>query len=316
MLLIDIPEMEWDETQLVYHALGRLGVEALVLTRSRSPYVCVGFSGGIPSEVDAGLCAREGISIFRREIGGGTVLIEREQLLIQLVIKRDRDDVPAGQHNFFKRFLKPLVEVYSDIGIDAEFRPINDLLVRGRKISGTGGGEVGSCNVLATNILLDFNFDRMASVLLCPSENFRKALRDGLENNMTTVKREIPSVPSYQLLRKLVAKRYEALLGRMERSPLPGPVKNEMKALRKEFFSEKWLSDKGVRKEWREVKLREGSFIAQLPTPRGELLVKSSGGKIISAESVEGARWNWQSLMGKDFDGEQIINIVSRMGRH
>jgi lipoate-protein ligase A len=306
MLLIDIPEMEWDETQLVYHALGRLGIEALVLTRSKSPYVCVGFSGGIPSEVDAELCAREGIGIF----------IEREQLLIQLVIKRDRDDVPAGQHNFFKRFLKPLVEVYSDIGIDAEFRPINDLLVRGRKISGTGGGEVGSCNVLATNILLDFNFDTMASVLLCHSENFRRALREGLEGNMTTVKREIPSAPSYQTLRRLVAKRYEDLLGRMETSPLPAPVKKAMKALRKEFFAEKWLSDRGVRRDYREVKLREGAYLAQLPTPKGDILVKSSNGKIVSAESVEGARWNWQPLIGKDFDGEQIINIVSRMGRH
>ena len=315
MLFIDAPDMRWDETQLVYHALGRLGTEALLMTRSKEPYVCVGFSGGIPAEVDTEYCAREGIGIFRREIGGGTVLIEPHQLLIQLVLRRDRGDVPAGQHNFFRKFLAPLVDVYRDIGIEAVFHPINDLLVRGRKISGTGGGEVGACNVLATNILLDFDYGRMASVLRCPSERFREALREGLELNLTTVKRELPQAHSLPALRKLVRKRYGELLGPFEDSTVPTEIKREMARLRKEFFSRKWLADPGARKPWREVKLREGCHVAQLPTPKGDILVRTREGKISSAESIEGARWNWDRLAGIDYDEEQIINIVSKMGR-
>ncbi len=135
MLLLDIPQMRWDETQLLYHALGRLGVEALALTRTVEPYVCVGFSQGVSEEVDVDYCRREGIGVFRRELGGGAVYIDRDQLLIKLVLRRDNPRLPTGQVNFFKRFLAPLIEVYRELGLDAQFRPTCDLLVNGRLIA-------------------------------------------------------------------------------------------------------------------------------------------------------------------------------------
>jgi len=310
MLFLDLPPMHWDETQLLYHALGRLGVEALVLTETIEPYVCVGFSQGIPVEVDSEYCRANDIGVFRREIGGGTVFIDKDQLLIQLVLKRDRDDVPAGQANFFRKFLGPVQGAYKEIGIEAEFRPINDLLVKGKKVSGTGGGEVGSCNVLATNMLLDFDFEKMGRVLRCPSEEFRMAVRRMMEENLTTVKKETGAIPPLARLKKVVRARFEALLGPFDGSELPYQVEAEMERIRVELFHRRWVSDKGARKKWREVKIREGCYVAQVPfdgdgAVHGGLLLEVREGKITKAPV--------DSLLGLEYDEEQLLNTLSKM---
>ena len=323
--------MHWDQTQLLYHALGRLGIEALAVTASIEPYVCVGFSQGIPTEVDGEYCRKNGIGVFRREIGGGTVFIDRDQLLIQLVLRRDREDVPAGQANFFRKFLGPLQGAYRDIGVETVFMPVNDLLAGGRKISGTGGGEVGDCNVLATNLLLDFDFASMAGAIRCPSEEFRSAVRRMMERNLTTVRKETGTIPPFSGLRKSVRQHFEALLGPMEEAELPYQVESEMERIRVELFHRRWVSDRGARKKWREVKIREGCYVAQVPLEPGaqdgadgrrpELLLEVLDGRI-SAVAVLGPGSGptgsfgerlARDLAGREYDEEQIINTMSRM---
>ena len=313
MLLIDLPELPWDETQLLYHALGRLGIEALALTRSASPYLCVGFSGGVEAEADTAYCSREGIGVFRREIGGGTVFIDRMQLLVQLVLRRERPGIPAGQAAFFKKFLGPLVEVYRGLGLDAGFHPINDILVGGRKISGTGGGEIGECAVLGTNMLEDFDFERMAGALRCPSEAFRGAVLDGMRRNMTTLSQELGPgrLPTDGQLRGLVRAAYERLLGPLQESELPSGVESEMERLRGELFSKKWLGDRGARHPWREVKLREGSYVASLPWKGTEVLLGTSEGRIVSATDPEGrAEGPWKVLVGRPYSEEEVRRLL------
>jgi len=318
MLFLDLPPMHWDETQLLYHALGRLGIECLALTSSIEPYVCVGFSQGIPVEVDTEYCRKHDIGVFRREIGGGTVFIDRGQLLIQLVLRRDREGMPAGQANLFRRFLGPVQEAYKALGMDAEFRPINDLLVHGKKVSGTGGGEVGDCNVVATNILLDFDFDRMAGALRCPSEEFRNAVRRMMEENLTTVRKETGKIPPPAGLRKTVRERYEALLGPMEPAELPYQVEAEMERIRVELFHRRWVGDRGAKKAWREVKVRGGCYVAQVPYEGNEVLLEVREEKITAA-SVVGAprREKWLgALVGQAYCEEQVINMIAEMAGH
>jgi lipoate-protein ligase A len=315
LIFLDLPPLHWDETQLLYHALGRLDIEALALTTSIEPYVCVGFSQGIPVEVDTDYCRKNDIGVFRREIGGGTVFIDRDQLLIQLVLKRDRPDMPSGQSNLFRKFLGPVQEAYRSLGMDAEFRPINDLLVKNRKVSGTGGGQVGECNVVATNILLDFDFEKMAGALRCPSEEFRRALRRMMEENLTTVKAETGALPSLPKLRKTVRERFEALLGPMEPAELPFQVEAEMERIRVELFHRRWVSDRGAKKRWREVKVRGGCYVAQVPYEGREVLLEVRE-ESISAASVVGApkheKW-LGALVGQAYCEEQIINTIAEM---
>ncbi|HDH09530.1 MAG TPA: lipoate--protein ligase family protein, partial [Chloroflexi bacterium] len=52
MKLYDLGEVPWLESQLIYHALPRLGMEGLVLLLPTSPYVCIGYHQDVEQEVD------------------------------------------------------------------------------------------------------------------------------------------------------------------------------------------------------------------------------------------------------------------------
>ena len=112
MKLLDIGFIPWKDTQLIYHTLASKNIEALVLHSCDEPYICLGLSNNPDDELDLDFCKKNNIPIFRREIGGGTVLLDRNQIFFHLIINRKHPMVPYGQIPFFKRFLKPIIKTY------------------------------------------------------------------------------------------------------------------------------------------------------------------------------------------------------------
>ena len=43
MQLYDLGHVPWLDSQLIYHALPRLGMEGLILLAPAEPYVCIGY---------------------------------------------------------------------------------------------------------------------------------------------------------------------------------------------------------------------------------------------------------------------------------
>jgi len=150
--LYNLGKVPWQQSQLIYHALAYLGHESLVLVSPASPYVCVGYHQDVDHEVDLVFCRTNNIPVFRREVGGGGVYLDGNQLFFQLVVRKSNPLVPVSKEAFYRKFLQPVINVYRKIGIPAEYRPVNDIMVETRKISGTGVGEIGECIVLVGNL--------------------------------------------------------------------------------------------------------------------------------------------------------------------
>jgi len=200
--------VSWQDSQLLYHALPRLGREGLILLSPGSPYVCTGYFQDVEQEVEVDLCRQLGIPIFRREVGGGAVYLDGEQLFYQLIIHRDNPLVPAGWEAFYRRFLQAPIAAYRALGIPAEYRPVNDILAGARKISGNGAGEIGDYYVLVGNLIADFDYEMMARVLRVPDEKFRDKVYHTLQDNLSTVKRELGSIPPREVLWDLLAAQF------------------------------------------------------------------------------------------------------------
>ena len=143
MELYNFGKVPWEESQLLYHGLAQLGRESLCLLSPATPYVCIGFHQDVVQEVDLEFCRANDIPVFRREIGGGAVFLDGNQLFFQLILHRDNPAAPKRIDIFYKKFLQPVIEVHQRIGIAAEYKPVNDLIVETRKISGTGAAEIG-----------------------------------------------------------------------------------------------------------------------------------------------------------------------------
>lgn len=286
--------VSWQDSQLIYHALPQLGLEGLVLLRPASPYVCIGYHQDAMQDVDLDACRAGGIPVFRRQVGGGAVYLDGGQVFYQLVLDRHNPLVQGSKESIYRRLLAPVVAVYRDLGLDATYKPVNDILVGGRKISGNGAGEIADSVVLVGNLIVDFDYDAMVRVLRVPDEKFRDKVHKSLRENLTTLRRELPAVPSFEELEDRLVRRFAEVLGPLTPRPLPEAVRREVERLAAERTSDDWLLRRGRRVDGRRVRISAGAEVVQR-------VHKAPGGLIRATYEVRDGRLASVDLSGDLF---------------
>jgi len=262
MKLYNLGKVPWEESQLIYHALAEMGQEALSLVSPATPYVCIGFHQDVEQEVDLDHCRAEGIPVFRRDLGGGAVYLDGDQLFFQLILHKDNPEAPKSKANFYKKFLQPIIQVYRRIGIPAEYKPVNDVITGTKKISGTGVGEIGDCIVFVGNLIVDFNYEEMSRVLKVPDEKFRDKVHKTLRDNLTTIRRELGEEEAKRwdeaTLNAMMAEEFQKLIGAMEPSEKDEALAEKVEDLGARMMTDAWLRRKGKKVSGRDVKIRAG----------------------------------------------------------
>lgn len=162
--VIDFGNVSALRSQSVFHGLAealRPGDDPILSFASpETPYVCVGVHQEIAKEVDEDYCCAAGLPIYRRRIGGGAVYLDHNQLFTHFICPQDK--APAYAANLYPMFIEPVVRTYRELGVQAEYRPINDIHVAGRKIGGTGAASFGESTVMAGSFMFDFDTATMA----------------------------------------------------------------------------------------------------------------------------------------------------------
>ncbi len=242
MKLYYLDSVSWADSQLLYHALPRLGREGLILLSPASPYVCIGYFQDVEQEVDLEVCRQQGIPVFRREVGGGAVYLDGQQLFYQLILHRSNPLVPAGWEALYRRFLQAPVDAYRALGIPAMYRPVNDIIANGRKISGNGAAEINDHYVVVGNLIADFDYEMMVRVLKVPDEKFRDKVHKTLQENLSTIRRELGHVPPRQQLWELLTEKFSQILGPLEVETTVDPVwRAEVDSLARTMLTDEWL---------------------------------------------------------------------------
>jgi lipoate-protein ligase A len=181
--------------------------------------------------------------------------------------------LPGKLERRFALYAQPLVETYRALGIEAEFRPVNDIHVRGRKIGGTGAAAIGEAEVLVGSLMFDFDTERMSRVLKVPSEKFRDKVHQSLQSYMTTMRRELGEPPDREKVKTIYLERCSEALGEaLEPGQLTDAEREAVEALDARFASEEWLRQKGGSPR-AGVKIHQDVWVA-------ESLFKAPGGLI------------------------------------
>lgn len=205
MRVIDCGRVSARLSQAVWYGIAaHMGPDddpVLTLVDPVDPYICVGFHQDARLEVDARYCASRGIAILRRRLGGGAVYIDDKQLIFHFIFPRRRAPTRIGQ--LYPVFIEPVVRTYRELGINAAYRPINDIQVDGRKIGGTAAAILDQATVLGGMFLFDFDAATMASCLKVPSEKFRDKLHKTLADYVTSMRRLLPLLPSRETVTSL-----------------------------------------------------------------------------------------------------------------
>ncbi|UCE37318.1 MAG: lipoate--protein ligase family protein [Thermoplasmata archaeon] len=276
-------------------------------------------------ELDLDYCKKHKIGYFRRETGGGTVFLDKYQIFYQVIIRRDNPLTPRNNQAFFEKFLKPVVRVLSGFGLQGNFVPINDIIVGQKKISGNGGGEIGDCKVLVGNLLLDFNFTKIANILNVPNKEFRNRVLESMRKNMTTIKNELGLIPSQREIKDALISEYEKSLGPLTPAKITDDIWSAMDELDRKFSTKKWLFQKVPKRSGRDIKIREGIMIIyrsfESHNRRYDIIFELEDEKIrdIDVVSTSGTtlpnKALMNSLIGIVFEEKEVLNIINELHR-
>jgi lipoate---protein ligase len=246
--LLDFEDLAPVRSQTVYHAAAYAMTEdtanTIILVSPNRPYVCIGYHQELDKEVDTGYCASSDLPILRREVGGGAVYLDNGQVFTQWVFHPN--DLPRKLDDRFALYVRPLVETYQALGIDAYYRPINDIHVGGKKIGGTGAAQMGMAEVVVGSLMFSFQKATMSQVLKVSSEKMRDKIFEGLEQYMTTMTEQLGRAPDRGKVKLMYIEKCAAALNA---EIVTGRWTGEEEAIAQEldsrFVSDEWLNQKG-----------------------------------------------------------------------
>ena len=238
MNVYDLGHVPWLDSQLLYHALPRVGEEGLLILAPSSPYVCIGWNQDLEADVDLAYCRENTVPVFRREVGGGAVYLDGNQIFFQLVLNKSNPLATGDKAELYRRMLSPIVNAYADLGVSTKYRPVNDVITAdGRKISGTGAAEIADSIVVVGNLIEDFDYATMSKVLNVPDEKFRDKVFQSMQENMTTLRREAGRTFGWDEMANALATRFSEVLGPLSPGSISQAVRDKADELSPQMLS-------------------------------------------------------------------------------
>jgi lipoate-protein ligase A len=194
--------------------------------------VSIGYFQSLEKEVDSKRCKELGIDVVRRRTGGGAVYHDCKGEITYSVIGKE-DMFPKDIISSYRLICGWICDSLSILGIPSEFRPINDIIVHGKKISGNAQTRRGGVLLQHGTILYSVDVDRMFSVLRVSDEKIKDKM-------IATVKERVTSISLQKDIPKEAA--YEALLKGFTREKefVEGSLEEEEKELAEKFIEERY----------------------------------------------------------------------------
>ena len=208
-------------------AADNMALERVILTaRSRdlipntlhflqfSPHCAlVGYHQAVELEVEEEYCRAHGIEINRRISGGGSIYMDEGQLGWEIFALKDTPGIPGRREDLYRLMCESVVTGLAKLGIDARYRPLNDIEVGGRKISGTGGTEMGNSLLYHGTLLTDFDADTMIACLKLPIKKLEDKQIRSFKERVTCLREVLGHVPPMPDIKRAMAEGFAEALG-------------------------------------------------------------------------------------------------------
>jgi len=142
-------------------------------------------------EVKLEECLRYGVRVVRRFTGGGAVYHDIGNLNYAISFRRPSpipgDDVLEG----YRRVAEAVIAGLERLGLKAEFAPVNDIQVGGRKISGMAGTLTRNLLFIHGCLLVGSNIEILSRVLNVPREKLEAKGAGTVRARVTTIREEL-----------------------------------------------------------------------------------------------------------------------------
>lgn len=188
-----------DQAMLAAHQAGRIP-DTLRFMRF-PPTALIGRHQALGQEVDVEHCRGHGIGIVRRITGGGAIYLDEGQLGWGLIFNRATlGRLSLG--DLAREICLAAAAGLQSLGVEARYRPRNDIEVDGRKISGTGGFFDGDTLIYQGTVLVDMDPAAMVAALRVPRAKLEKRQLDSAAQRVVTLRELLgdatPALPAIQ----------------------------------------------------------------------------------------------------------------------
>ena len=200
--------MALDEVLLELRGQGK-GRNTLRFLQFEPRTALVGFHQSIQEELNIPYCLEHGIDVNRRITGGGALLFDESQIGWEIVCEKAFFEAHLPTDALFRRLCEPVAAALRSMGVDAHFRPRNDIEVAGRKISGTGGTDSEDAFLFQGTLLTDFDVETMLSCLRVPLEKLKAREIESMRERVTCLAWEMGCIPSGEEVKEALARSFE-----------------------------------------------------------------------------------------------------------
>ena len=204
------------------------------------PTVLIGRHQSLSDEVRLDYCRENGIGTVRRITGGGAIYLDPGQLGWELVFHR-RALGAGALSDLAGRICHAVAAGLRRLGVDAAFRPRNDVEVGGRKISGTGGFFDGDTMIYQGTVLVDLDAEVMASALNVPRAKLARRDLDSAARRVVTLRELLgEATPPLAAVQQALLEGFATGLGI---APSPGEIHPEEERRARRAFDEEIGTD-------------------------------------------------------------------------
>ncbi|HEX6982614.1 MAG TPA: lipoate--protein ligase [Balneolaceae bacterium] len=124
------------------------------------PSIIIGRNQNTLEEINHEYVEKKGIHVVRRISGGGAVYHDLGNLNFSFITNYDKKSL-----NNFRKFTKPVIRVLNEMGVTAELKGRNDIVVNNRKISGNAQFSTGKRMFSHGTLLFDSEMSEVANAL-------------------------------------------------------------------------------------------------------------------------------------------------------
>jgi lipoate-protein ligase A len=176
------------------------------------PSALLGFHQDVEQELNVDYCRENGVDIQRRMTGGGAIFFDETQIGWELYLDKQVLGT-ADMTAISKRICEAAARGISTLGVDAKFRPRNDIEVDGRKISGTGGAFDGDSIMFQGTLLIDFDVEKMLRVLRIPAEKLSDKAIESARERVINLKELLGTLPTFEAVQDAMAQAFAEEFG-------------------------------------------------------------------------------------------------------
>jgi len=171
VLLFETPENPWfnmafEEALARIVSVGVIEEPCLRIWRNREAIV-IGYMRNVEDEVNVELANKWGIPIIRRFTGGGAVYHDLENINYTIAIK-PRGKIEKPVDYMYSELLNGILLALRKLGLNPYVENINDIVVNGRKVSGTAATLFWNIAFLHGSLLVNTNLEKLKAVLKIP----------------------------------------------------------------------------------------------------------------------------------------------------